>query len=103
MPIRMTQRQTRFPTTGSTSLFFDVNGDGLDDILNAEYYQLGENYYTRNWLMENTGFTANLLDTMTLPQGGSTSYTYQATSEYTNGPANCSMPICPSTYNTRDP
>ncbi|MBI2416008.1 MAG: DUF2380 domain-containing protein [Candidatus Kerfeldbacteria bacterium] len=94
--------QTGFPTTGADTdaLFFDVNGDGLDDILNATYYQADGNYYTQNWLMENTGYTANLVDTMTLPEGGIYTYTYQATSAYTNNNGELLNANLPSTYNT---
>ncbi len=96
------ESNTGYPVTSVVGgvMFFDADGDGMDDIVRASFTQQGGVYYPINWFMNNTGYVANLVEEMHLPEGGSFEFTYKASSAYTDGSGNLLNPDLPTTYNT---
>ncbi|OGZ93112.1 MAG: hypothetical protein A2549_00380 [Candidatus Staskawiczbacteria bacterium RIFOXYD2_FULL_37_10] len=93
---------TGYPITTkmSATIIFDANGDGMDDIMHTAVSQTNGVYDVTDWLMQNTGHSANLVEKITLPEGGNFSFDYKASTSYTDQSGNLLNPNLPITYNT---
>lgn len=87
-------------TTDGITLFLDVDGDGADDIMRANFSQSGPNYTVHSYLMKNSGSIANTISQVATPEGATYDFTYKPTTAYTGVGGSLLNAGLVSVYNT---